>query len=99
MAKDWIREPEDRATDRLLELWGTENELKRLAQLVPEREFPDPRIPVSFVIVSARTTVRSVRNYRKLTREEIEEGIRELRENKDEYDYFASLGMINEPQE
>ena len=103
LAKDWIREPEDRATDRLLELWVTENELKRLVQLVTEREFPDARIPVSFVIVGTRTTVRSVlnfvRNDRKLTQEEIAEGLREMRENKDEDDYFASLGMINEPQE
>ncbi len=57
MAKDWIREPKDRATSSLLELWVTDEDLKRLAQLVTEREFPDPRTPVSFAIVNARTAV------------------------------------------
>ena len=103
MAKDWTREPEARATDRLLELWVTEDELKRLAQLVTEREFPETRIPVCFAIANAQIWVRStldfVRDDRKLTPEEMAEGLREMEENKDEDDYFASLGMLSKPGE
>lgn len=103
MAKDWTREPEDKATSRLLELWVTEENLKRLAQLVTQRKFPDPRTPVSFAIVNARTAVWSALHLtthaRKLTDEEMAEVIRDLRENRDEYDYLASLGMIGDPPE
>ncbi len=103
MAKDWVREPMDKATDRLLELWGTEDELKRLAQLVSERKFPEPQTPVCFAIANARITVRSVldfvRDDRKLTPEEMAEGLREMEENKDEDDYFASLGMLSKSEE
>ena len=103
LAKDWTQEPRDKATDRLLELWVTEEELKRLAQLVTEREFPEPKIPVCFAIANARITVRSVldfvRDDRKLTPEEMAEGLREMEENKDEDDSFASLGMLSKPEE
>lgn len=102
MAKDWIREPEDKATTNLLELWVTEDELKRLAQLVTEREFSEPRTPVCFAIANARIWVRStldfVRDDRKLTPDEMAEGLREMEENKDEDDYFASLGMLSKPE-
>ena len=103
MAKDWVREPEDKATGRLLELWVTDDDLKRLAQLVSERKFPEPKTPVCFAITNARITVRSVLNFvrhdRKLTEEEMAQVLRELDENKDEYDCIASLGMIGNPPE
>ena len=103
MAKDWVQEPEDKATGRLLELWVTEDELSRLAQLVTERKFSEPRTPVCFAIVNARTAVQSalhfMRHDRKLTPEEMDQVLRELDENKDEYDYIASLGMIDDSPE
>ncbi len=68
-----------------------------------EREFPEPKTPVCFAVANARITVRSVldfvRDDRKLTQEEIAEGLREMEENKDEDDYFASLGMLSKPEE
>ena len=80
MATDWTREPEDKTTSRLLELWVADEDLKRLAQLVSEMEFPEPKIPVCFVIANARITVRSVldfvRDDWKLTPEGIAEGLR-----------------------
>ncbi len=100
LAKDWTREPRDKATSRLLELWVTEDELKRLAQLVAEREFSEPRTPVCFAIVNARTTVRSVLNFmrhdRKLTSREITQANLEMEENRDEYNYWASLITADE---
>ena len=100
MAKDWTREPEDRATSRLLELWVTEDDLKRLAQLVTERAFPEPRTPVCFAISDARRTVKSTLNFvrhdRKLTPREIEQANREMDENRDEYNYWASLITADE---
>ena len=103
LAKDWVREPEDKATGRLLELWVTDDDLKRLAQLVSERKFPEPKTPVCFAIANAQIRVRSVLNFvrhdRKLTPEEMDQVLRELDDNKDEYDYIASLGMIDDPPE
>ena len=103
LAKDWTREPRDEATTRFLELWVTEDDLKRLAQLVTERQFSEPRTPVCFAIANARITVRStlqfVRHDRKLNPEEMDQVLRELDENKDEYDYIACLGMIDDPPE
>ena len=100
MAKDWVREPEDKATTKLLELWVTEDELKRLAQLVTERKFSEPRTPVCFAIVNARTAVQSalhfMRHDRKLTPKEIAQANREVEENRDEYDYWASLITADE---
>ena len=57
LAKDWIREPKEKATSKLLEIWVTDEDLKRLAQLVAERKFPEPRTPVCFAISDARRTV------------------------------------------
>ena len=68
-----------------------------------EGEFPEPRTPVSFAIVNARTAVWSALHLathaRKLTDKEMAEVIRDLKENKDEYDYLASLGMASDPPE
>ena len=103
MARDSVREPEEKATGRLLELWVTDDDLKRLARLVKERRFPEPKTPVCFAIAYARITVRSVLNFvrhdRKLTEEEMAQVLLELDENKDEYDYIASLGMIDDSPE
>lgn len=103
MAKDWVREPEDRATTRLLELWVTDNDLRRLAQLVTERKFSEPQTPVCFAVSDARRTVKStlhfVRHDRKLTPREIAQANREMEENRDEYNYFASLITADEPGE
>ena len=100
LAKDWVREPKDKATANLFELWGTEDELKRLAQLVTEREFPESRTPVCFAIVNARITVRSVLNFmrhdRKPTPREIAQANLEMEANRDEYDYWASLITADE---
>ena len=103
MAKDWVREPEDKATSRLLELWVTEDDLKRLAQLVTERKFSEPRTPVCYAISDAKIMVQStlqfVRHDRKLTPREIERANREMEENRDEYDYWTSLITTDEPPE
>ncbi len=103
IAKDRVRKPEDGADAKLLETWVKDEDLKRLAQLVTEGEFPEPLTPVSFAIVNARTAVWSALHLathaRKLTDEEMAEVIRDLRENRDEYDYLASLGMTGDPPE
>ena len=103
MAKDWVQEPEDKSTSKLLELWVTDNDLMRLAQLVTERKFPEPRTPVCFAVSDARRAVKSTLNFvrhdRKLTPEEMDQVLRELDENRDEYDHIASLGMLDEPQD
>ena len=103
MAREWIREPEEKATSRLLELWVTDEDLKRLARLVTERKFPEPKTPVCFAVSDARRTVKSTLNFvrhdRKLTPEEMDQVLRELDENRDEYDHIASLGLLDEPQD
>ena len=103
LAKDWFREPEDKATSRLLELWVTDDDLKRLAQLVIERKFPEPRTPVCFAVSDAQRTVEStlhlMRHDRKLTPKEIAQANREMDENRDEYEYWTSLITADEPPE
>ena len=101
LARERSHQNLETAQDELIEEWITDQDCHRLAQLIKEREFTQPRIPVCYAVSDARRTIEStlrfIRNMRAMTKEEIAAGDQELQENQDEYDYLSALGMLEEP--
>ena len=61
--------------------------------------YSDPRVLVCYARRVVESTLNCARNIRRHTEEEIAADVMEMEENRDEYDYLASLITVDEPQE